>query len=264
MGTQRLTSHRDMYKSLLAVLFSPGIGPTPVEGIEVTRPPWLYWSMFTLKNSLGLSGILWGAGVLSALLVAVPLIDRRPERRWRRRPTAMALGILVVAALVAHAAQVFGGGGDRLDEPRGTEPVNTHRGGGHCRGRTRPRPRRRGSAAVPRTALPCQPHPAHRPTGYPEESPSWHTHASSPSPRARRPQRSSWPRPAPRRPPPAATSDGACAPAPARWGSAATTTPACTPASPAGASRPDVAPVGQVVGADVFVVSNSLRLFRFR
>jgi ubiquinol-cytochrome c reductase cytochrome b subunit len=86
--------------SLLAVLFPPGVGPTPVEGIEVTRPPWIYWWMFTLENWLGLPGILWGAGVLFALLVAVPFIDRNPHRRLRERPIAIALGALVLIALI--------------------------------------------------------------------------------------------------------------------------------------------------------------------
>jgi ubiquinol-cytochrome c reductase cytochrome b subunit len=29
--------------SVLAVVFPPGVGPTPVEGIEVSKPPWMYW-----------------------------------------------------------------------------------------------------------------------------------------------------------------------------------------------------------------------------
>src|SRR5262249_177708 len=70
---------------VLAVLFPPGVGPTPVEGIEVTKPPWIYWWMFTLENWIGLSGILWGGGVLFALLVAVPFLDRNPRRYWRQR-----------------------------------------------------------------------------------------------------------------------------------------------------------------------------------
>ncbi len=85
---------------ILTVLLPPGVGPTPVEGIEVTRPPWMYWWMFTLENWVGLSGILWGAGVLFALLVAVPFIDRNPRRYWRQRPVAIALGALVLAALI--------------------------------------------------------------------------------------------------------------------------------------------------------------------
>jgi len=89
--------------SLIAVLFPPGIGPTPVEGIEVTKPPWMYWWMFTLENWIGLSGIVWGAGVLFALLVAVPFIDRNPRRYWRQRPVAMVLGVLVLAALIVFS-----------------------------------------------------------------------------------------------------------------------------------------------------------------
>lgn len=86
--------------ALAAVVFPPGVGPTPVEGIEVTRPPWMYWWMFTLENWLGLTGILWGSGVLFAILVAVPFIDRRTERRWRKRPVAIAVGVLVVVAII--------------------------------------------------------------------------------------------------------------------------------------------------------------------
>jgi len=85
---------------VVAVIFPPGVGPTPVEGIEVTRPPWLYWWMFTLENWLGLSGILWGAVTLFALLVAVPFIDRNPRRYWRQRPIAVSIGVLVVLALI--------------------------------------------------------------------------------------------------------------------------------------------------------------------
>jgi ubiquinol-cytochrome c reductase cytochrome b subunit len=85
---------------LAAVLFPPGVGPTPVEGIEVTRPPWMYWWLFTMENWVGLSGILWGSGALFAILVAVPFIDRRAERRWRKRPVAVALGALVVIAII--------------------------------------------------------------------------------------------------------------------------------------------------------------------
>ncbi|MFD8495794.1 cytochrome bc complex cytochrome b subunit [Amycolatopsis sp. NPDC059657] len=85
---------------VLAAVFPPGVGPTPVEGIEVTRPPWMYWWMFTLENWVGLSGILWGAVVLFALLVALPFIDRNPRRHWKQRPIAMGVGALVLITLI--------------------------------------------------------------------------------------------------------------------------------------------------------------------
>lgn len=85
---------------VLAVLFPPEVGATPVEGIEVTRPPWMYWWMFTLENWVGLPGILWGTGVLFLLLIAVPFLDRSPRRYWRERPLAAGLGALVVVILL--------------------------------------------------------------------------------------------------------------------------------------------------------------------
>jgi ubiquinol-cytochrome c reductase cytochrome b subunit len=86
--------------TVLAVVFPPGVGPTPVAGIEVTRPLWPFWWMFTLENLFGLAAILWGAAILFALLIAVPFVDRNPERWWRRRPVATGAAVVVVLALV--------------------------------------------------------------------------------------------------------------------------------------------------------------------
>ncbi len=85
---------------VLAVLFPPGVGPTPVEGIEVTKPPWIFWWLFTLENQIGLKGILWGAGVLFALLIALPFVDRSPGRHWRKRPIAIVAGAVVLVTLI--------------------------------------------------------------------------------------------------------------------------------------------------------------------
>jgi ubiquinol-cytochrome c reductase cytochrome b subunit len=86
---------------VVAVLAPPVIGPTPVEGIEVTKPPWPFLWMFALENWFGLPAILWGAGVLFALLVLLPFIDRSPDRSWRRRRIVMVLVALLTAALIA-------------------------------------------------------------------------------------------------------------------------------------------------------------------
>jgi ubiquinol-cytochrome c reductase cytochrome b subunit len=86
---------------VLAVLAPPAVGPPPVAGLEITRPPWSFWWMFTLEDWMGLSGILYGGGALFLLLVILPFVDRNPNRSWRRRHVAMALGVLVVLILVA-------------------------------------------------------------------------------------------------------------------------------------------------------------------
>jgi len=85
----------------LAILLPPGVGPTPVEGIEVTRPLWMFWWVFTLENLFGLKAILVGSGALFGLLVAVPFVDRNPNRWWRRRPVAMvALAVVLIVLVV--------------------------------------------------------------------------------------------------------------------------------------------------------------------
>ena len=86
--------------TVLAVLFPPPVGPTPVAGIEVTRPVWVFWWMFTLENWVGLKGIVWGGGLLFGLLFALPFIDRNPKRYWRTRPVAMTFGALVLIAII--------------------------------------------------------------------------------------------------------------------------------------------------------------------
>jgi ubiquinol-cytochrome c reductase cytochrome b subunit len=85
---------------VLAVFRSPGVGATPVEGIEITKPLWMFWWLFTLENKIGLKGILYGAVALFALLFAVPFIDRNPQRWWRKRPVAMTIAGLVLATII--------------------------------------------------------------------------------------------------------------------------------------------------------------------
>ncbi len=85
---------------VLAILFPPGLGQSPVQGLEVTKPPWNFWWMFTLENVLGLPGILYGELIFFGALAILPFVDRTPTRYWRQRPVAMACGLLFVVALV--------------------------------------------------------------------------------------------------------------------------------------------------------------------
>ncbi len=88
------------FVGLLAIVRPPGVGATPVEGIEVTKPLWMFWWLFTLENKLGLKGILYGEFALFGLLLTVPFIDRSPQRWWRKRPVAMTIAGLVLLALI--------------------------------------------------------------------------------------------------------------------------------------------------------------------
>ena len=86
---------------ILAVVWPPSVGPRPVAGLEITRPPWNFWWMFTLENWVGLPGILYGGGALFTLLVLLPFVDRNPNRHWRQRPVAMAVGAVVLLTVAA-------------------------------------------------------------------------------------------------------------------------------------------------------------------
>jgi ubiquinol-cytochrome c reductase cytochrome b subunit len=85
---------------MLGVLLPPPIGPTPVDGIEITRPLWMFWWLFTLENWWGIPAILWGSVALFGLLAAVPFVDRRRARHWRERPVAVTAAAIVLLTMV--------------------------------------------------------------------------------------------------------------------------------------------------------------------
>ncbi len=85
---------------MLAVVFPQELGAPPVAGLEITRPPWSFWWMFTLENWIGLQGILFGELVFFGLLCLLPFVDRNPKRYWRTRPVAMAVGGSVLVAMI--------------------------------------------------------------------------------------------------------------------------------------------------------------------
>lgn len=99
----------------LAVLLPPGIGPTPIEGVEVTRPPLpLIW-LYPLENWFGLGAVFYGALLLFVFLLLVPFLDRGPERLPGRRWAMMAVGGVILAVILALIALGrFGAGGQHL------------------------------------------------------------------------------------------------------------------------------------------------------
>ncbi len=86
---------------VLAVIFPATIGSSPVEGIEITRPPWMFWWPFTLENWFGLAAIVWGELVFFAILAILPFADRNKKRSWRQRPVAMSLAGVLLVVLIA-------------------------------------------------------------------------------------------------------------------------------------------------------------------
>jgi quinol-cytochrome oxidoreductase complex cytochrome b subunit len=93
--------------TLLAVLLPHGHGPAPIEGIEVTKPPWPLLWVYPVEDWVGVSGILWATLAIFAALLVVPLVDRSAERHPRRRlPVVIAAGVVVllIIGLIVFAA----------------------------------------------------------------------------------------------------------------------------------------------------------------
>lgn len=92
---------------VLAVLVPPVLGPTPVEGIETTRPLWMFWWFFPFEQWFGISSVGIAIAAIFGLIILVPLLDRSPRRRWQERKVAIGIATLLVLILVAISVYVW-------------------------------------------------------------------------------------------------------------------------------------------------------------
>ena len=83
---------------VLSGLFPVALGPLGVEGVELTKPPWYFLWLYQPENWIGLDALWIGSVVLVVGLLAVPLLDRSPQRDPRRRLVWIALGAAVLIA----------------------------------------------------------------------------------------------------------------------------------------------------------------------
>lgn len=103
----------------LAVTVPAQLGPAPVEGIEITKPWWMFLPIFAIENAIGLGGLLWASLAIFVALAIVPLLDRSPHLHpSRRRAILIAYGLFALAivglgvyAKIAPSAAHLGMGG---------------------------------------------------------------------------------------------------------------------------------------------------------
>ncbi|NMR21581.1 cytochrome b N-terminal domain-containing protein [Cellulomonas fimi] len=91
----------------LSVLVPPIIGPTPVEGIETTRPLWLFWWFFPFEQWFGVASVGIVMGAVFLLLFLVPFLDRSTRRSWRERKLAVAVLALIALGMLAISIYVW-------------------------------------------------------------------------------------------------------------------------------------------------------------
>jgi ubiquinol-cytochrome c reductase cytochrome b subunit len=68
----------------LAIVFPREAAPAPIEGIEVTVPPWMFLPLYPFENAFGIIALIIIPGILVLLLLLVPLIDKDPNRDPRK------------------------------------------------------------------------------------------------------------------------------------------------------------------------------------
>jgi ubiquinol-cytochrome c reductase cytochrome b subunit len=85
----------------LAIAFVPPLGPQPVLGIEITKPPFMYWWLYAAEDFIGLRGLLIIPAVFFGLLALVPILDRGHLRSLGRRRSILLAGVLLVFLLAA-------------------------------------------------------------------------------------------------------------------------------------------------------------------
>ncbi|MDF1521889.1 MAG: cytochrome b N-terminal domain-containing protein [Trueperaceae bacterium] len=103
----------------LAVTVPAQLGPAPVEGIELTKPWWMFLPVFAVENAIGLGGLLWASVAIFLALALVPLLDRssylHPARRRAILLIYLVFAIVIVGlgiyAKVAPGADHLGMGG---------------------------------------------------------------------------------------------------------------------------------------------------------
>lgn len=87
---------------VLALLVSPPLGPAPVPGEEVTKPPWVFIWLYPFENWWGLNALLWLPIILIVALALVPLLDRSRTNALRSRwLLLLVVGIVFVAMIAA-------------------------------------------------------------------------------------------------------------------------------------------------------------------
>jgi ubiquinol-cytochrome c reductase cytochrome b subunit len=86
---------------ILALWVPAPLGKAGLPGAEVTKPLWMFLPLYPLEDVLGVRGLLYGGVALFILLGVVPFVDRSPWLSPSRRKWVIAVGIVILIALIA-------------------------------------------------------------------------------------------------------------------------------------------------------------------
>ncbi|MEK6720076.1 MAG: cytochrome b N-terminal domain-containing protein [Chloroflexota bacterium] len=87
--------------TVLTLIWPAELGPRPIPGEEITKPPWMFLVFYPLEDWFGLSALLWAPAILFGALALVPFVDRTKYRSPTRRRLVIAIGAIVAVFAVA-------------------------------------------------------------------------------------------------------------------------------------------------------------------
>ena len=95
----------------ISLLFPREAAPAPINGVELTTPPWIFLPIFPFENLFGIVSVLFVLWIPIIGLAIIPLIDRNPDRNVLRNKKQLLVVLLVllfvVSILVLNLAAVL-------------------------------------------------------------------------------------------------------------------------------------------------------------
>lgn len=88
---------------ILAFAFPPGLLEKPKPGVEMTKPPWVFWIFYPLESLIGISGILMGTVVLSIGLILIPVLGLTISKE---KTLLRTVNIIAVIGLISWLAML--------------------------------------------------------------------------------------------------------------------------------------------------------------
>lgn len=88
----------------LAFFFPPGLLKAPVPGVEITKPPWLFWLFYPIESAMGIAGILLGSGVIAVGLILIPILGLTIKEEKKLFRTVK---VIVIAGLIVWATSLI-------------------------------------------------------------------------------------------------------------------------------------------------------------
>lgn len=88
---------------VLAFAFPPGLLEKPKPGVEMTKPPWVFWIFYPVESLIGISGILVGTIVLSIGLILIPILGLtigNEKTLIRTVNTIVVIGLIIWLAML--------------------------------------------------------------------------------------------------------------------------------------------------------------------